>query len=371
MLSIRKSFILFGILTSVSIANACNVPVFRYALERWRVDPYRVTLFHNGPLSNDEKKIVDMLDAYDKGRKGFPQCLTLTLVDLSKPKAIEEDDLKLWKRQKSAKAPWVVVESPYVQLLDEDQDEPEFPPPLWSGSLSNKMIHQLLFSPARREIAKRILNGQTGVVVLLESGDKKKDDAAEKLLRQELAKMPKELKLPELTDDPADQLKETAPPLRIEFSILRLARDDSAEAGFVRILMHRDPSLAKLKSPLVFSIFGRGRSLDALADKGIDAENIKKDCQFLVGACSCEVKKQNPGFDVLIDVDWEAGLTGSWVKPPEPPPLTSLFPEPEPQKLSKRVPIWEKQWFRIAAISLGGALIVLLIGGTILIRRRM
>src|SRR5438067_5486217 len=31
-------------------ARACNVPVFRYALEHWAAEPYQVTLYHRGPL---------------------------------------------------------------------------------------------------------------------------------------------------------------------------------------------------------------------------------------------------------------------------------------------------------------------------------
>ena len=33
------------------VAEACSVPVFRYALERWQADPYEVFVFHRGPLT--------------------------------------------------------------------------------------------------------------------------------------------------------------------------------------------------------------------------------------------------------------------------------------------------------------------------------
>src|SRR5688572_4446264 len=41
-----------------AIACACNVPVFRFALERWRADPYRVVLFHRGPLTEAEREAI-------------------------------------------------------------------------------------------------------------------------------------------------------------------------------------------------------------------------------------------------------------------------------------------------------------------------
>ena len=38
-----------------SAAQACSVPVFRYALERWPADAYRLVIFHNGPLSAEQQ----------------------------------------------------------------------------------------------------------------------------------------------------------------------------------------------------------------------------------------------------------------------------------------------------------------------------
>src|SRR5205807_1381286 len=52
---------------------------------------------------------------------------------------------------------------------------------------------------------------------------------------------------------------------------------------------------------------GRGIALYALVGKGITAENIAKAAGFLVGECSCEVRRQNPGVDLLMAADWETG----------------------------------------------------------------
>ena len=43
-------------------AWACNVPVFRYALERWPADPYLMLVFHDGPLNEKHAKIVEQLE---------------------------------------------------------------------------------------------------------------------------------------------------------------------------------------------------------------------------------------------------------------------------------------------------------------------
>jgi hypothetical protein len=41
-----------------SVGWACNVPVFRYALEHWRPDPFRATVFHRGPLTDGQQALV-------------------------------------------------------------------------------------------------------------------------------------------------------------------------------------------------------------------------------------------------------------------------------------------------------------------------
>src|SRR5947207_1747684 len=41
---------------------ACNVPVFRYALERWPAANYEVVLFHRGPLNPAEQAARALLE---------------------------------------------------------------------------------------------------------------------------------------------------------------------------------------------------------------------------------------------------------------------------------------------------------------------
>ncbi len=42
--------------------------------------------------------------------------------------------------------------------------------------------------------------------------------------------------------------------------------------------------------------------------KGINAETIQDAAKFLCGACSCLVKRLNPGVDLLMAADWDAIL---------------------------------------------------------------
>ena len=51
------------LLSVSSMLEACSVPVFRYALERWQAAPYEVIVLHRGALDADAKKLVDWLNA--------------------------------------------------------------------------------------------------------------------------------------------------------------------------------------------------------------------------------------------------------------------------------------------------------------------
>ncbi len=95
----------------------------------------------------------------------------------------------------------------------------------------------------------------------------------------------------------------------------------------------------KPTEPLLFPIFGRGRVLDGLIANGINADNLKDAGQFLCGPCSCQVKRLNPGMDLLIAADWDAVLTDPDAIEPEPPhmreqsvPLPAQKKELTPEK---------------------------------------
>ena len=81
--------------------------------------------------------------------------------------------------------------------------------------------------------------------------------------------------------------------------------------------------LEKRERPLAFPLFGRGRILAPLAGDEIRHESITAIARYLCGPCACQVKAQNPGVDMLLDVDWEAKLAGvSAIAPRTLPPLS-------------------------------------------------
>jgi hypothetical protein len=269
---------------------ACSVPVFRYALENWQSDNYELVVFHRGPLSAEQQSAVDNLAEDRLVGVNVANAVAHT-VDLAADPASEA--VKFWESQQTKTLPWMVLRSPKNL------------PTVWTGPLTDANLEQILDSPLRREIARRILKGESAVWILLESGNKKEDDDAFKLLEAQLAYQAANLKLPEIEEVDLDQLSVDPDSIRISFSVLRLARDNKAESMFIEMLLGTEDDLREFNKPIAFPMFGRGRALYALVGDGINDDTIRQACSDLTGACECTVKAQTPGTDVVMNVDWE------------------------------------------------------------------
>ena len=183
----------------------------------------------------------------------------------------------------------------------------------WSGPLNAENVQRVVDSPLRQQVIERVLAGDSAVWILIDSGDAQKDAEAESLLRAELAQLEEKLKLPprELLEAEQEFQPDTQVELRIGFSLFRLRRDDPSEQVFLSMLLNSEPDLAEFNEPMAIPIFGRGRTFFALVGKGISPENIADNCQFICGDCSCQVKEQNPGTDLLMAVNWDQQVKGS------------------------------------------------------------
>jgi hypothetical protein len=288
------------LLIATTLAEACNVPVFRYALERWRPDGYRLTVFHRGALSPADEQIIR---AFEKREEQALLNVEVRRVDIDRLTDDETSsaDRKLLATQAEPKLPWLVLQYPAPLKVDH---------PLAAGPVNATTIKTLTESPVRTEVARRLSDGQSAVWLLLESGHAEQDKLAEATVAAEIKTLATSLKLPVLSDSPDDTLLADVP-LRMEFSVLRVKRDDPAERTLVTTLLHSEKDLTEFDEPMVFPIFGRGRSLFALVGKGITPDNIRGSAEFLSGACSCEVKELNPGFDLLLTSDWNSLLSST------------------------------------------------------------
>jgi len=270
------------------MVHACSVPVFRYALEHWAPDPYEALVFHRGELSSSHSALLKKLNA-------SPANVSARAINLDDPATAEWKTV--WEDLKADTLPWMIVRpNPRTGIN-------------WariSVPFDADQVAKLLDSPARREIVQRIAAGESAVWVLLEGGDPAANNEAARVLEERLKYLQSVLKLPELSEaDIANGLISIgAEGLKLKFSSLRLSRGDPAEELFVRMLLDTESDLAGLDQPMVFPIYGQGRSLYTLVGKGINAETIDAAAIFLVGSCSCEVKEQNPGVDLLMSADW-------------------------------------------------------------------
>jgi hypothetical protein len=278
------------LLTSAAPSQACDTPVFRYALERWTPDPYEIITFHRGSAEPPTGAMADLRAACALANVQW------RAVDLTEPLSADLGDLE----PSAAQPNHLVVR--HVRTGDV----------LWTGAVTARTPQDLLQSPAHSALAEQLQGGTSAVWVLLEMGDPERDDAAAALLSEELDALESSLVLPV-----------ESPDLKIAFSLLRVGRDDPREQMLARTLLMSEWDLAGRREPMAFPVFGRGRVLYALTGAGITKANIREACSFLIGPCACEIKDDNPGFDLLMAVDWTSSL-GDLISTPALPSVAGL-----------------------------------------------
>jgi hypothetical protein len=357
----KLPFCLFGLAAMLQPLHACNVPVFRYALERWPAEPFNVVLFYRGNLDPAQKALADSVEQASRAQSANVDVISVDLATRFDPIL-----QKVWEQQTNAILPWTVVLPPHGD---------EMPGALFSGRLDSNTVAQLVDSPVRHEIAQRLLAGDSAVWLMLESGDKQADDRIADLLSRELPQQQKEITLP--PPDPEDPVMHATLPLRIGFSFLRMSRTDLAEQVFARMLLHGESQTNR--GPVVFPIFGRGRALAVLSGNELTPKVIKDASRFICGACSCEVKELNPGKDLLIAANWNS-VFGPQQKSPLEAATVTLTNPPVPVGYGLQVMSGNKQVIDVSvgspskrgvlAIAIGVAAGLALITGTIAFLRR-
>jgi hypothetical protein len=272
---------------------ACQVPVFRYALERWMGDFYSIRIFtvdSGGEALDFLRKAITDAD--------FPVNYSLEVLPPN------EGDARMELRY-----------PPKIRGADGKQ--------VWSGPLTMENATRLVDSPCRRELIKRILSGHSVVWVFLKTGIEEKDNAARTSLESALAEAREKIPIPQgvvtarevesevFSGDPDDIVSDGIP-LQIEFSMIEVSRQDPAEEIFIEMLLNLEDDLHELSdSTMVFPVFGRNRVLEPLVGAGINTDTVLDYSSYLCGACSCEVKDQNPGMDLLSAANWQVALRGT------------------------------------------------------------
>ena len=329
-LNIRTFWVLVHLFISIFISqtvNACQVPVFRYALERWTSDKYELAVFFNDRLNEDQEALVSSLDI-----NANIEILRIDVKNMSGSEIAKYGNVLVPEGKVIGQLhyPWSVGRG--NRSINPDV-------PLWKGELTTESLGLIIDSPVRKSIREKIISGESAVWVILGSGDKEKDLTAEKELKEYLQKVSQKIEIPEGVVGPGeldrvasgevdveDVLRSTIP-LKISFDVIRIEKGDPREKIFSLMLTSYVPHLTRAypNQNLIFPVFGRGRTLEAIPASVMTEEIMMKACTYICGACSCEVKRENPGIDLVMTASWQDALVGSEVVVDKIlPPLTGV-----------------------------------------------
>lgn len=291
-----------ALVASTAVVMACQVPVFRYALERWPADKYQVIVLSSGPLDATAQTSLQRLQSAEAEHGANFEVAIADVAAIGDKRLLE-----LWQQHQPNDSPLMVVLYPRTAEQVPDRI-------IETGKLTSDAVDRLLHSPLRKEVAQRLSSGQTAVWIFVPSGDADKDAAAKRTLEQRLATNQKNLTVPtaEVLDIDPIRLENNQIPLRIEFSVVTLDRQDPQEAFLLAALAHSEAELSETE-PQAFPVFGRGRVLYGLVGRGIMPATIDTACKFMAGPCSCQVKNLNPGFDLLLSYEWDDVVAGSMI----------------------------------------------------------
>lgn len=296
-------------------AMACNVPVFRYALERWTPDSCEVIVFHQGPLTGQQQQELTHLQqsSWSSFSDASPQAIdtdsssvnaTFRLVDVSTSPDDSASLLCDQLKQQNVPLPWVVIR----------QQAAGRPINAWQGTLHEAAQIPLLTSPLRVELSDRLLSGDAVVWLVVRSTDSDRNKEVTGLLRKKLAELGQNVPLPEGIGLPGSELFSDIP-LLMRFTVMEVAPDDAQEGFLLNLFQGFEPEALKNGTPLVIPIFGRGRALEVIPADRLNERLVEDLTLFLCGACSCQVKERNPGFDLLMTAAWDEQLFGEGPRP--------------------------------------------------------
>ncbi len=313
---------IFGIITILCIAEPCTEPVFSYALRNWRPDPYTLLVVYKGQLKTKERLLINT--TRESAKTGRISVLEIRVVNCSDSLAATR-----WPYITTLSAdtlPYCYLIYPHTRNISS---------PVWSGAFNKENIDRILYSPARKEIAERILDGHAGVWVLLESeytkdnatgtkngipgrltsliasgtsyfsSAKRNDRKAFKRLKTATKQINNTQKILSPQEyNSSSILQNKTDSLPVKFSIYRLSRSNQSEKIFIRMLLKRFTKEGENNGPIAFPLFGRGRTLPPLKGEEINKQNVKEVSSFIAAPCACMIKAENPGYDLLFTISW-------------------------------------------------------------------
>lgn len=242
---ISRSYFRVIILAGI-ISLSCTTRVSEWVLVNAMPETYTLVYFHGGELTAEEVKQNEAL---------MP--------------AMEPANIRFRTSRKGG------IQSPYYILYYRDR--------IFARYNSVPEIKELCTSPLRRSIADELLSGKLCVMLYLKTGEAGKDAEGWQALQNFM-----------LTS-----------PFREVITVVELNRNSDLETHFANMLLHVEDDLKDIREPMLFGIFGRFKALEPLVDGGITEENIRLMVDYFTAECSCVIKDDLPGTDILYAGSWE------------------------------------------------------------------
>ena len=305
----KRNVLLLLLWLAATTACACKLPVFRYALERWTVDRYRIVAIVDQQQTDSAREALAELQS----QAGSSANVDVEIIDLSK---LSEEDF--WQLEEMDDE----TETPRLQVFYPQRNGQR--KKCWEGELTPGAVRQWFDSPLRQQIAHDIVSGVSVVWLMVDGLDDQQNQRIADQAESALANATAKITIPEgviprqdanryLREHPGASMEDVLRsdvPLKVDFQLRRLARDNENEATLRAMI---GGFAGQTDQALLVPIFGRGRMLDAIGSESFDEQAILHACRYMVGECSCTVKALNPGVDLILNVDWGEQLGQSVV----------------------------------------------------------
>lgn len=241
----KKKFLTI-ISLAVLISLACSTRVSEWVLLNALPNQYILIYFHNNPISesvkNQNQKLTEEINSANIHFK------TVSRQELSEP---------------------------YYGLYYEGRLFSKYKTPIELAGLTS--------SPLREKVASELMAGKLCVMLYLKTDNKEKDEKGLRELHNAI---------------------ETSPFGHI-ITVVELSRNSKEEYHFASMLLNIEDDLIDIPEPMLFGIFGKFKALEPLLGRGISEENIKLMIDYFTAECSCLIKDDLPGTDILFTNQWE------------------------------------------------------------------
>ena len=241
----KRKFLTIILLAGL-ISLACTTRVSEWVLLNSIPNPYTLIYFHGSPTTESSKK------------------QNLALAERIKTSNIQ---FKTVNRQE--------ITGPYYGLYYKNR--------LFSRYETVDELTGLTISPLREKIAAELMAGKLCVMLYLKTDNDEKDEAGLNTLRGAIA----------------------SSPFGNIITVVELSRNSRDEYHFASMLLNVEDDLKDIQEPMLFGIFGRFKALEPLLGKGISEENINLMIAYFIAECSCLIKDDLPGTDIIFPDKWD------------------------------------------------------------------